>query len=296
MSNLAELLDEHRIPYRVRANFYNVCCPFCLHDSGYHLGISASGFATCFKCGWHSIESTLHALLDCGYQTAKHLANMVAPNRKVSVEDTPQSTKFELPCSGRLTDSNAKSPYVTYMRDRLYKYHGDNYVGLLNAYDVRYTAFDYKDAMLAGRIVFPNTYHGKAVSWQARDALGIQRIKYITAPKDRELLFHKNFLWGIDNVVYDKVIVCEGVMDALTVGKGAVHTHGVKFSKAQADELSSFREVYICYDTDEAGIDGAKRLASLIAHKTKVHIVTISEKDLNSCNKQEIDDVRGLIQ
>ena len=85
-------------------------------------------------------------------------------------------------------------------------------------------------------------------------------------------------------------------MDALTIGYGAVHTHGVKFSKAQVDELASFSEVYICYDSDEAGHDGAKRLASQLSHKTKVKIIKVSDKDLNSCSEQEIEDVKGLLQ
>ena len=294
VSNLAELLDEHRIPYKVRANFHNVCCPFCIHDTGFHLGISDKGFATCFKCGWHSIESTLHALLDCGYQTAKHIANTVTPDRKHRIEDDSATKTFELPYDERITDGGSCA--LQYIQDRLGKCHGSTLYEILKAYDIRYTKFDYKDAMLAGRIVFPNYYQGKAVSWQARDYLNIHSLKYITAPKDGELIFHKNFLWGIDHVLYDKVIVCEGVMDALSIGPGAVHTHGVKFSKSQVDELASFRKVYICYDMDEAGVDGAKRLASMLSHKTSVSIVKISDKDLNGCSTQELQDVRGLIQ
>ena len=294
--NIAELLEEHHIPYKMRADFYNVCCPFCLSDHGYHLGISDRGFATCFKCGWHSIESTLHALLDCGYQTAKHFAKTICKGKSFEVDET-KTAKFELPSDHILHTSRLSIPFQ-YMVERLHKYCKDtnDFISRLRAYDIRFTKFEYKDAMLAGRIVFPNYYHGKAVSWQARDYLGIHRLKYITAPKDGEIVFHKNFLWGIDKVPYDKVIVCEGVMDALTIGYGAVHTHGVKFSKAQVDELASFSEVYICYDSDEAGDDGAKRLASQLSHKTKVKIVKVSDKDLNSCSTQEIEDVKGLLQ
>ena len=292
--NIAELLEEHHIPYKVRANFHNVCCPFCLSDHGYHLGISDKGFATCFKCGWHSIESTLHALLDCGYQTAKHFAKTVCKGKAFELDD-PKTAKFELPSDGELTGLKYTRAW-DYMAQRFMHLTTDKFLRLMRDYDIRYTKFEYKDVMLAGRIVFPNYYHGKAVSWQARDYLNIHKAKYITAPKAGELLFHKNFLWGIDKVPYDKVIVCEGVMDALTIGYGAVHTHGVKFSKAQVDELASFSEVYICYDSDEAGVDGAKRLASQLSHKTKVKIIKISDKDLNSCSKQEIEDVKGLIQ
>lgn len=288
---IVELLEEHRIPYRARADWYNVCCPFCISDTGYHLGLSNNGAATCFKCGWHSMEATLHALLDCGYTTAKHYATAMY-GTKVCTEE-PSHIKFELPSDGSLIESASA---MGYFRDRM-KYLTDSEVAsLVSAYDIRYTKYEYKDAMLSGRIVFPNIYKGKAVSWQARDYLDIQKCKYITAPKDGELMFHKSFLWGIDNVPYSTVIVCEGVMDALTVGRGAVHTHGVKFSRAQVCELMCFSDVYICYDGDTAGVEGARSLASMLSHKTRVHIIKLSCKDINTCSKQEIEDIKGLLQ
>jgi 5S rRNA maturation endonuclease (ribonuclease M5) len=293
MTSIRELLEEHHIQYRVRADWYNVCCPFCYGDTGFHLGISDKGFATCFKCGWHSIESTLHALIDCGYVTAKHYAKTICKGKSLEV-DEPKTIKFELPYDDDITTGGGIARQ--YLQDRLGQYHGFHLHTLLKDYDIRFTKFEYKDAMLAGRIVFPNYYHGKAVSWQARDYLNIHSAKYITAPKDGEIIFHKNFLWGIDKVPYDKVIVCEGVMDALTIGEGAVHTHGVKFSHAQVGELMGFKEVYICYDSDEAGMLGARRLASCLSHRTNVKIVKISCKDVNSCSKQEVEDLKGLIK
>ena len=288
---VVELLEEHRIPYRKRADWYNVCCPFCISDTGYHLGISDNGIATCFKCGWHSMESTLHALLDCGYATAKRYTHTMYGNKPVVSES--DDVHFCIPSDGKLVDSMRA---FNYMIERMHHLTGEQLKHLADVYDIRYTKYEYADMMLAGRIVFPNIYRGKAVSWQVRDYLGMHKCKYLTAPKDGELLFHKDFLWGIDNVPYDKVVVCEGVMDALSIGEGAVHTHGVKFSHSQVCELMSFSDVYICYDSDEAGRDGARRLASLLSHKTRVHIVKITEKDINSCSKQEIDDVRGLLE
>ena len=288
---IVEILEEHNIPYKRRAEWYNVCCPFCYSDRGYHLGISDNGYATCFKCGWHSIESTLHALLDCGYSVAKHYANTLYGSTFKA--ETPKDSSFGIPSSGKLTESRRA---FNYMIERMRHLTGDELTKLADMYDIRYTEYGYPDQMLSGRIVFPNYYHGKAVSWQGRDFLGVSKYKYITAPKGTEILFHKDFLWGIDRVPYDKVIVCEGVMDALSIGAGAVHTHGVKFSHAQACELMGFSDVYICYDSDDAGRDGARSLASLLSHKTRVHIVKISGKDINSCSKQEIEDVKGLLQ
>jgi DNA primase len=207
--------------------------------------------------------------------------------------EPPKDVKFELPSDGYLHES--KSAF-NYLHERMPHMTHNELMNMSTIYGLRYTKFEYKDQMLSGRIVFPNHYRGKCVSWQARDYLDMHKAKYVTAPKDGELLFHKNFLWGIDKVPYDKVIVCEGVMDALTIGNGAVHTHGVKFSHAQACELMGFSEVYSCYDSDDAGRDGARRLASVLSHKTKVKIVKITEKDINSCSKQEIADVRGLLE
>jgi 5S rRNA maturation endonuclease (ribonuclease M5) len=262
-----------------------------VYDHGYHLGISDKGFATCFKCGWHSIESTLHALLDCGYKAAKHYAKTICGT--VSDIEPQKDVSFKIPSSGKLFESTVA---FEYMAKRMPHHTEKEITDLAETYDIRYTDYGYYDMMLAGRIVFPNYYRNKAVSWQCRDFLNVHKCKYITAPKDGELLFHKNFLWGIDKVPYDKVIVCEGVMDALTIGAGAVHTHGVKFSHSQACELMGFSDVYICYDSDDAGRDGARSLASLLSHKTRVHIVKISGKDINSCSKQEIEDVKGLLQ
>ena len=285
----AQLLDSNGIAYRHRNGWYNVCCPFCL-DHNYHLGISDRGYATCFKCGWHSIESVLASILDCGYQKARHIARTLY---KASTQDSPTTVTadFKVPSSGKGLSNLANQ----YLRERFPYLSDSEYRKMVETYQLTSTRYDYEDMLYANRVIFPNLYNGKAVSWQGRDFTGIARAKYILPKKENELIFHKNFLWGIDFVPYDKVVVCEGVMDAISVGAGAVHTHGVKWSKAQACELMGFKEVFICYDSDEAGEIGAKSLAKEICHRTKVKIVKLSGHDLNSCSKQELEDVKGLI-
>lgn len=285
----ATLLQNNRVTYRYRNGWYNVCCPFCA-DHNYHLGISDRGYATCFKCGWHSIESVFSALFNCGFQKARHLARTAYTTTTI---DAPEKLKgdFKVPSSGEGLSKQANA----YLRERFPYMTDAEYATMVSTYKITSTRWDYEEALYANRVIFPNLYNGKAVSWQGRDYTGTAQAKYILPPKENELLFHKNFLWGIDFVPYDKVVVCEGVMDALSVGAGAVHTHGVKWNKVQAAELMSFKEVFICYDSDEAGEIGAKSLASKICHRTNVKIVKLSGHDLNSCSKQELDDVKGLL-
>lgn len=289
--NIAELLDEHNIAYRTRGDWHNVCCPFCLHDTGYHLGISDKGYATCFKCGWHSLQTVFVALFDCDFDHAKRLAQHVYSKEDGYIHVQYPANNFTLPSSGKLA-----GVALEYLEKRLSPYYTqEGLLDIVDKYDLRYTAYDYPEYIYAGRIVFPNLLNGKAVSYQCRDYMGIHKAKYITAGKDQELIFHKNFLWGIDHVPYNKVIVCEGVMDALTIGAGAVHTHGVSWSTSQAAELMCFDEVFICYDSDSAGMQGARALARSICHRTKVRVVRISAKDVNSCSKSEVEDLRALI-
>lgn len=285
----AQLLDNHGIVYRHRNVWYNVCCPFC-GDHNYHLGISDKGYATCFKCGWHSIESTLSSLLDCSYSRARHLARTLYRHTTESPY-TEEVKDFKVPSSGDGLSKIANE----YLRERFPHMTDSDYKRMLTDYRLTSTRYDYENALFANRVIFPNLYNGKAVSWQGRDFTGTATAKYVLPKKENELIFHKNFLWGIDFVPYDKVVVCEGVMDALSVGAGAVHTHGVKWSRSQACELMSFKEVYICYDSDEAGEIGAKSLAKTICHRTKVKIIKLSGHDLNSCSKQELEDVKGLL-
>lgn len=285
----AQLLDNHNIPYKYRNGWYNVCCPFCL-DHNYHLGISDRGYATCFKCGWHSIESVFSALLDCDYQKARHIAKTIYKANKHDAP-SPVSVNFKVPssCDGLSSLANE------YLRDRFPYMSDDAYRKMVETYRITSTRYDYECVLHANRVIFPNLYNGKAVSWQGRDFTGTALAKYVLPRKENEVIFHKNFLWGIDFVPYNKVIVCEGVMDALSIGAGAVHTHGVKWSKAQACELMGFKEVFICYDNDGAGEIGAKSLAKEICHRTKVKIIKLSGHDLNSCSRVELEDVKGLI-
>lgn len=293
-NKVIQFLEENHIAYKRRADWVNVNCPFC-GDSKQHLGISPIGGCTCFKCGKHGLIATLHGLLDCGIDAAKRYARLYFSNgNQPTVIETPTPTvQFAVPTSGNIMKH--KRSYC-YLRNRFPWLIKTEFQSMVEKYQITYTDTDYSDSLFAGRIIIPNLLNGKAVSYQARDYTDMSRCKYITAPKSAELVFHKDFLWGIDFVPYDKIIVCEGVMDALTIGSGATHTHGVKWSKLQAEELYAYSEVYICYDQDEAGEKGARSLASAISHRTKVHIVKLSSHDINSCNINEINDLKGLLQ
>lgn len=297
-------LEENHIPYKMRKDWANICCPYC-SDTNYHLGLSSDGKASCFRCGNHNINSVFHELLHCGASEAKALVHRyVHKGFSRKEEDSnlcASACEFKLPSSGNIL--KAKIPYV-YMRRRFPYMSIDEFVTMLSVNKVTYTDTDFvmkkpdgniTDKM-AGRIVFPLIHNGKEVSYQCRDyTCNLHSVKYLTAQKEFERVFHKDLLYGEDNVPYNKIIVCEGVFDALSIGNGAVHTFGVKWSRSQAEALCAYSHVYIAYDMDKAGEEGAKSLASAISHRVKVTRVKISEKDINSCSQSEIEDIKALI-
>lgn len=283
-----------------REGWLNICCPFC-GDSGFHLGYNlASDYFSCYRCGHKNTVTVIHEILRCGIVEAKVIhrqtfrgvyASATAP---VSASARAQVT---LPSSGNIL---LETKSYSYLRNRFKWMTKEEFQSMVKCIGITYTDGDYvnpetKEPKYLNRIIIPNHLNGKIVSFQTR-AYTKQRIKYITANPEEEVVHHKHFLWGSDRVPYSKVIVNEGVMDSLSIGDGAVHTHGVEFTQNQVNCLYAFSDVYICFDTDKYGILGASKLAGLLSHRTRVHIIKLSCHDVNSCGKQEISDLKGLVQ
>lgn len=290
-----------------RQGWRQLCCPFCLGgDSGYHLGYNVDGnFFTCYKCGWHPIYAVIAALLDCNFTQAREYERKIfktfyRKKGEVSASSSTDSvasasgdilTKVKIPSSGNIVEM--RTPYL-YLRKRFKWMNEAEFKAMIATYQI--TATDASASAYRGRIVFPNIYNGKVVSFQTRDYTDHSRAKYLTAKPEEELIHHKNFLWGLDRVQTDKVIVCEGVIDALSGGDGFLHTHGIKWTEQQSMCLRSFRHVFVCFDKEPQALEQARLLAHDLESYTKVTIVKLKDgKDLNSTSNSEREDVITLL-
>jgi hypothetical protein len=305
INGIVQLLEDNHIHYRIRKEWVNVCCPYC-GDNDYHLGLTDDGKATCFRCGTHNINSVIHELLHCGASESKSIVRRYICRSKSERKDDPAKVcssafEFKVPSSGNIL--RAKFPFM-YLRRRFKWMSIDEFVSMVKRCGITYTDTEFVmpkpdgnlTGMFAERIVFPLIHNGIPVSYQCRDYTDSCKVKYMTAYPEYERIMHKDVLYGEDYVPYSKVIVCEGVFDALSIGAGAVHTFGVKWSRSQAESLCAYDKVYIAYDNDKAGKLGAESLASAIKHRVKVTIVRVSAKDINSCSQSEIEDIKALIQ
>lgn len=98
-------------------------------------------------------------------------------------------------------------------------------------------------------------------------------------------------LYGIDALDHDEVLICEGEMDTLIARQYGFNSLTATTGAGKwVDEWTPMfvgKRVYIAYDNDRAGIDGARKLANkLVAGGVeKVHVVKLEVAD-----KQDLTD------
>jgi DNA primase catalytic core len=127
------------------------------------------------------------------------------------------------------------------------------------------------------RIIFPNISRGRVVHLSGR-SLGGHEPKYLHLPGEIRYLYNEDALSS------NEIYVAEGILDCLSAvqaGFPAVAIFGSHNLKPeQTSKLSRCDAVYLCFDGDEAGREGALKIGGLIGEKAK--IVSLPEGlDLN---------------
>jgi hypothetical protein len=90
--------------------------------------------------------------------------------------------------------------------------------------------------------------------------------------------------WPIEHLQLDGVLICEGEPDtilACQLGLPAItHTAGAETFKAEWAPLFTDKRVYICYDNDPAGKNGAEKAANIISKTAaEVRIIELPVKN-----------------
>lgn len=93
----------------------------------------------------------------------------------------------------------------------------------------------------------------------------------ITYPKSTKINPIEAQIYGWDMLQAEKerIVICEGELDRLAlISKGikaVTSTHGaMTFKEEWGETLKSIKQIYICYDNDEAGKKGAERVAKIV--------------------------------
>lgn len=226
-------------------------CPFCNWKRTSFYVAPQTGLYICHYCGEKGGPVQLvSAVANVSYDKAiqRIVENFtVNPDYDEGDEDEdyrePEVTAIPLPSEFRelagKSDSIAAKPYLKYARKRKLD------EALLSRYGIGYCA----DGYYGGRIVVPVYHFGRLVNFIARAISNKAAKKVLTPPGNEqyEYLFNLDNIWGAS-----RILVVEGVFDALVLPELAVASFGKKITGKQVRlmQQSGVKEVVFCYDED----------------------------------------------
>ena len=232
-------------------------CPYCHREL--KMGVNLSMYRTnCFRCNEHPNPSQLVMDIE-GFETYHELINFLNSGKFDELEFREE--KVEL--------AEAKPLYLP------------EGFRILNLGQSQVGAY-------FGYLIIPFYYRGQLRYYNARNVIG-QGPRYNNPNKDITGVGKEFIIFNYDALeMYRSVYICEGALNALTIGDRGIATMGKAISGYQVNELlkSSCERFIILLDPD------AKKYAinlalKLVAYK-KVKVVFLPEgKDVNDLGRKE---------
>lgn len=286
---LTELNIEHRTEGQhkhVTQGWVGVDCPYCSPDWGrFHLGINiAHKYANCWTCGHKRLDRALAEISGKSMGFIKDLLRQVDGEGGRVKEEAPR---------GELVIPRGVGPLLKAHIDFLTKRRLDPEV-CYKTWGMRGIG---QEVNLAWRLWIPVHHRGEVISWTTRCVSSAPGQRYINAATTEESLSPKTTLYGL-GFVRSVMLVCEGPLDAVLLGPGAVSTFGLGYSRAQIRLMANCPVRYVCFDAEKAAQIKAKELCRLLAPfpgKT-VNIELETGKDPGECSDEELAQLRRLIQ
>ncbi len=155
----------------------------------------------------------------------------------------------------------------------------------------------------SGRVTFPIfNVNGKVIGFGARRIDNKKEFKYLNSPET--LIYNKSrVLYGIHIARKSRaksVILVEGYMDVISLMKhgifNVVAASGTSFTQDQAKLLKRyFEEVIVCLDSDDAGINAAKRAVVILRDvEMKASVMNVvgakdTDEFVNKFGKEEFE-------
>lgn len=259
-------------------------CPFC-DDPSYHLGYHLKGnFFKCWRCDWKPIKKVVAKLLGISEEEAKKLIIRYGGDSHLEEDEEVIVKKpYKLP-SGTTKMGNKHKIYLEgrgFDPDKLeheWNLLGTSFLSIIDNVDYKH------------RVLAPIRWHGKEVSFQARDITGIGEPKYRACPKPREIIHHKDIIYGNQDKWKDYGICVEGIADVWRLGPLSFAVFGTAFKQAQVWAIAShFKKVIILFDNEDKAQLHAEQLAyELELRGVKTWIETV-EDDPGALSQDDAD-------
>jgi hypothetical protein len=252
--NIIALYDKYKISYKtsgseVTRGWCNTACPFC-GDDHWHLGYNQNlcgGIFSCWRCGTKSTERVLMKLLKMSFEQVKRVMEEFYIAGTTEFAARQMAAELQLPENERTLLPDHKKYLIdrNFDPEELMKKYG--LVSCGNYGDYR------------NRILIPIYYKNRLVSFHSRDVTGRSTVPKKACEQEKEVIRHKELLYGFDEVPGNMVIVSEGPADKWRWGDEGVATFGIKFTEEQIEKLSVFSNIFVVFDSKiEDGIEHEK--------------------------------------
>jgi hypothetical protein len=144
------------------------------------------------------------------------------------------------------------------------------------------------------RVFLPIYLVKKAVSWTARAACG-QEPRYRNAGPKEKSIDEKKLLFGAQ-FIKDTVIVTEGPLDCVRIGRGAVATLVISYTIQQVNRLADCWKRVIVFDNSVQAQARARQLADQLAvFPGETIVVNLTADDPGSASIAEVKALRKFV-
>lgn len=282
--DVIRFLDDYNIEWwgkgeNVSRGRVGVTCPFC-NDVYNHLGLHKTGQKQpyCWKCGSHSWYDTIRALSGSNpREVIKQYGDILSMEAFSSVQKYETYATVCLPPG----DKDFGEVHLKYLERR-----GFDPEYIIEKYDLRVTKGFHSYPF---RIIIPIIFRNKIVSYQGRSYVN-HTPKYLTCAPDKEVIFHKDIFFNLDNAKNENVIIVEGVFDAMKLGSNSIASFGTAITANQVlTVMNNYDRVFMLYDgEDEAQEKARKAAVTLSSAGVKVENICLDKGDAGDMNEDDV--------
>jgi DNA primase len=273
--------------YRYRRGWMRIpTCPYCGREQ--KLGVNLSMYRTnCFRCNAHPSPAQLIMDIE-GFTEYHELINFLNNGQfdelqfKEEKIELAESKPVYLPEGFRnisIGDSQLAKSIRGYIKKR--GFNPDQFSRFGIGYGTMGTTYGY--------LIIPFYYQGQLKYYNARNVIG-KGPRYNNPDKDITGLGKQFIIFNHDALeMYRSVFICEGALNALTMGDRGIATMGKAISQYQINELlkSQCERYIILLDFDAR--DYAINLALKLVPFKKVKVVLFKDnRDVNDLGKKEV--------
>lgn len=272
--------------YQYRHGWMRVpICPYCHAEN--KMGVNLGMWRTnCFRCGEHPSPTQLVMDVE-NLENYGELIKLLNNGEFTELEFSEE--KFELAekkpvylPDGFKNISMGKSAVAKAMQNYVKRRGFD--IKTLSKIGVGYCT----TGNLFGYLIIPFFYNGELRYYNARQVIG-SGPRYNNPSKDITGLGKEFLIFNYDALfMYRSIFICEGAINALTLGERGIALMGKAFSRYQVNQIikSPCEHVIILLDPDAK--EYAYKLGLELAHFKKVKVVILPEgKDVNDLGRSE---------